>query len=167
MKQPRVYMCSPSQSPHPPPSPPIPSRFSQCTRSEHLSHADPPFNHRNVSSHTLGLNPSGAQNLALPASQLSAGRSWWWSTPRQPRCWCFLCPRRWEVFLGLGLTPTPSLHTPEFSFDSHCPLQYLRGKLFPSLFMSCSPISFFLWWFWKSFPTLYCTISHCDFLSHF
>ena len=39
MKQPRVYMCSPSQSPLPPPSPPIPARFSQCTRSEHLSHA--------------------------------------------------------------------------------------------------------------------------------
>ena len=39
MKQPRVYMCSPSQSPLPPPSPPIPSRFSQCTRSAHLSHA--------------------------------------------------------------------------------------------------------------------------------
>ena len=39
MKQPRVYMCSPSQSPLPPPSPHIPSRFSQCTRSEHLSHA--------------------------------------------------------------------------------------------------------------------------------
>ena len=32
-------MCSPTQSPLPPPSPPIPSRFSQCTRSEHLSHA--------------------------------------------------------------------------------------------------------------------------------
>ena len=39
MKQPRVYMCSPSQSPLPPPSPPVPSRFSQCTRSERLSHA--------------------------------------------------------------------------------------------------------------------------------
>ena len=39
MKQPRVYMRSPSQSPLPPPSPPIPSRPSQCTRSEHLSHA--------------------------------------------------------------------------------------------------------------------------------
>ena len=39
MKQPWVYMCSPSQSPLPPPSPPIPSRFSQCTRSERLSHA--------------------------------------------------------------------------------------------------------------------------------
>ena len=38
MKQPRVYMCSPSPSPLPPPSPPIPARFSQCTRSEHLSH---------------------------------------------------------------------------------------------------------------------------------
>ena len=33
MKQPWVYMCSPSQSPLPPPSPPAPSRFSQCTRS--------------------------------------------------------------------------------------------------------------------------------------
>ena len=39
MKQPWVYMCSPSRSPLPPPSPPTPSRFSQCTRSEHLSHA--------------------------------------------------------------------------------------------------------------------------------
>ena len=39
MKQPRVYMCSPSQSPLPPPSPPIPSKFSQCTRSKRLSHA--------------------------------------------------------------------------------------------------------------------------------
>ena len=39
MKQPRVYMCSPSQSPLPPHSPPVPSRFSQCTRSERLSHA--------------------------------------------------------------------------------------------------------------------------------
>ena len=38
MKQPRVYMCSPSQSPLPPPTPPAPSRFSQCTRSERLSH---------------------------------------------------------------------------------------------------------------------------------
>ena len=39
MKQPWVYMCFPSQSPLPPPSPPVPSRFSQCTRSERLSHA--------------------------------------------------------------------------------------------------------------------------------
>ena len=39
MKQPRVYMCSPSQSPLPPPSPPIPSRFSLCIMSERLSHA--------------------------------------------------------------------------------------------------------------------------------
>ena len=39
MKQPWVYMCSPSWSPLPPPSPPAPSRFSQCTRSEPLSHA--------------------------------------------------------------------------------------------------------------------------------
>ena len=37
MKQPWVYMCSPSFSP--PPSPPAPSRSSQCTRSERLSHA--------------------------------------------------------------------------------------------------------------------------------
>ena len=39
MKQPWVYMCSPSRSPLPPPSPPAPSRFSQCTRSERFSHA--------------------------------------------------------------------------------------------------------------------------------
>ena len=39
MKQPWVYMCSPSRSPLPPPSPPAPSRSSQCTRSERLSHA--------------------------------------------------------------------------------------------------------------------------------
>ena len=39
MKQPWVYMCSPSRSPLPPPSPPDPSRSSQCTRSEGLSHA--------------------------------------------------------------------------------------------------------------------------------
>ena len=34
-----IYMCSPSRSPLPPPSPPDPSRSSQCTRSERLSHA--------------------------------------------------------------------------------------------------------------------------------
>ena len=39
MKQPWVYMCSPSRSPLPPPFPPAPSRFSQYTRSERLSHA--------------------------------------------------------------------------------------------------------------------------------
>ena len=39
MKQPWVYMCSPSRYPLPPPSPPDPSRSSQCTRSERLSHA--------------------------------------------------------------------------------------------------------------------------------
>ena len=33
------YMCSPSRSPLPPPSPPDPSRFSQCIRSERLFHA--------------------------------------------------------------------------------------------------------------------------------
>ena len=36
MKQPWVYMCSPSQSPLPPPSPPDPYRSSPCTRSERL-----------------------------------------------------------------------------------------------------------------------------------
>ena len=39
MNQPWSYMYSPSQSPLPPPSPPDPSGSSQCTRSEHLSHA--------------------------------------------------------------------------------------------------------------------------------
>ena len=39
MKQPWVSRWSPSRSPLPPPSPPAPSRFSQCTRSERLSHA--------------------------------------------------------------------------------------------------------------------------------
>ena len=34
-----MYMYSPSRSPLPPPSPPDPSGSSQCTRSEHLSHA--------------------------------------------------------------------------------------------------------------------------------
>ena len=39
MKQPLVYMCSPSRSLLPPPSPPDRSRSFQCTRSERLSHA--------------------------------------------------------------------------------------------------------------------------------
>ena len=39
MKQPWVYMCSPSRPPLPLPSPPNPSRSSPCTRSERLSHA--------------------------------------------------------------------------------------------------------------------------------
>ena len=39
MNQPWIYKYSPSRSPLPPPSPPDPSRSSQCTRSEHLSHA--------------------------------------------------------------------------------------------------------------------------------
>ena len=39
IKQPWVYMCSPSRSPLPPPCPPAPSRSSQCIRSESMSHA--------------------------------------------------------------------------------------------------------------------------------
>ena len=39
MNQPWIYMYSPSRSPLPPPSPLGPSRSSQCTRSERLSHA--------------------------------------------------------------------------------------------------------------------------------
>ena len=39
MNQPWIYMYSPSRSPLPPPAPPNPSGSSQCTRSEHLSHA--------------------------------------------------------------------------------------------------------------------------------
>ena len=39
MNQPWIHMCSPSQSPLPPPSPSHPSGSSQCTNPEHLSHA--------------------------------------------------------------------------------------------------------------------------------
>ena len=39
MNQPWIYMCSPSRSPLPPPSPSRPSGSSQCTRPEHFSHA--------------------------------------------------------------------------------------------------------------------------------
>ena len=39
MNQPWVYMYSPTRSPLPPPAPPDPSRSSQCTSPEHLSHA--------------------------------------------------------------------------------------------------------------------------------
>ena len=39
MNQPWIYMCSPSRSPLPPPSPPNPSRSPQCTKFECLSHA--------------------------------------------------------------------------------------------------------------------------------
>ena len=39
MNQPWIYMYSPSQSLLPPPSPPDPCGSSQCTGSEHLSHA--------------------------------------------------------------------------------------------------------------------------------
>ena len=39
MNQPWIYMCSPSRSPLPPPSPPDPSGSSQCTSPEHSSHA--------------------------------------------------------------------------------------------------------------------------------
>ena len=39
MNQPWIYMCSPSRSSLQPPSLSHPSGSSQCTRSEHLSHA--------------------------------------------------------------------------------------------------------------------------------
>ena len=39
MNQPWIYMCSPSWSPLPPPSPSHPTGSSQCTSPEHLSHA--------------------------------------------------------------------------------------------------------------------------------
>ena len=39
MNQPWIYMCSPSRSLLPPPSPSHPSGSSQCTSPEHLSHA--------------------------------------------------------------------------------------------------------------------------------
>ena len=40
--QPWIYMCSPSRSPLPPPSPSHPSGSSQCTSPEHLSNASNP-----------------------------------------------------------------------------------------------------------------------------
>ena len=52
MKQPWVYMCSPSRSPLPPPSPPDPSGPSQCTSPEHLSLAST-LNWRSVGSTDL------------------------------------------------------------------------------------------------------------------
>ena len=60
MRQPWVYMCSPSRSPLPPPSPPDPSRSSQCTRSERLSNAS-----------NLGWFLYGANNT--PGLPLTAG----------------------------------------------------------------------------------------------
>ena len=39
MTQPWIYICSPSWTPLPPPSPSHPSGSSQCTSPEHLSHA--------------------------------------------------------------------------------------------------------------------------------
>ena len=39
MNQPWIYLCSPSRSPLPPPSPSHPSGYSQCTSPDHLSHA--------------------------------------------------------------------------------------------------------------------------------
>ena len=39
MNEPWIYMCSPSRSPLPPPSPSHPSGSSQCTSPEHPSHA--------------------------------------------------------------------------------------------------------------------------------
>ena len=39
MNHPWIYMCTPSLSPFPPPSPSHPSGSSQCTSPEHLSHA--------------------------------------------------------------------------------------------------------------------------------
>ena len=39
LNHPWIYMCSPSQSPLPPPSPSHPSGSSQCSSPEHLSHA--------------------------------------------------------------------------------------------------------------------------------
>ena len=39
MNKPRIYMCSPSRYPLPPPSPSHPSGSSHCTSPEHLSRA--------------------------------------------------------------------------------------------------------------------------------
>ena len=63
-------MYSPSRSPLPPPSPPDPSRSSQCTRSEHLSHASNPLlkvPHGNmcVLSHFSHVRPCGPSPARL------------------------------------------------------------------------------------------------------
>ena len=87
MKQPWVYMCSPSRSPLPPPSPPAPPRFSQCTRSESLSHASN-LGWWSVSSEIIymfrccSLEPSHPRLLpqSLKALFITA-RTW-----KQPRC---------------------------------------------------------------------------------
>ena len=58
-------MCSPSRSPLPPPSPAAPSRFSQCTRSERLSHAS------NLMPNSF--QPHGRQHARLPCPWLFPG----------------------------------------------------------------------------------------------
>ena len=71
MKQPWVYMCSPSWSPLPPPSPPAPSRSSQCTRSERLSHASPLAFNFSQFTHLFPLSQlfaSGGQSIGASAS---------------------------------------------------------------------------------------------------
>ena len=99
MKQPWVYMCSPSRSPLPPPSPPDPSRSSQCTRSERFFTFNPaqimsfwgkllcsfqlyipstcysqPFGYGSVSSLNKGMNELNQSRVPFDAFQVSGKR---------------------------------------------------------------------------------------------
>lgn len=128
---------------------------------------DPHFNHCSVNSHILGFQPPGAQ--ALVPSCLPAF-TWEVMAVEHPQAAVALMPSLFSVMRSLPRPQSgPHALSPhsDFSFDIRCPLHYLSGKLFPSLFTSYSPTSFFLWCFWKSFLTLYCTILYCVILSHF
>ena len=62
MNQPWIYMCSPSRSPLPPPSPSNPSGSSQCTSPEHLSHAKEPLNKSERGEWKSWLNAQHSEN---------------------------------------------------------------------------------------------------------
>ena len=73
MKQPWVYMCSPSRSLLPPPSPPAPSRSSQCTRSERLSHASN-LGWRSASPQIIYTSMLFSRNIPPPPSPTESKR---------------------------------------------------------------------------------------------
>ena len=71
MNHPWIYMCSPSRAPLPPPSPPVPSRSSQCTRSERLSHASNLGWWSGSSVHGI-LQARTLERVAMPSSRRSS-----------------------------------------------------------------------------------------------